>query len=78
MSDSEASLSPDDADTFHHFLRAFHAAKQYFGDPKLAEKWLVTPNPTFQDQAPLCICATPEGAEQVVQLLGRLAHGIPT
>ena len=59
--------------------RVFDAALAYFeGDREHALDWLKHPNPALGGETPLQRAATVPGAEDVIDLIGRLEHGIPT
>ena len=43
-----------------------------------ALEWLKHPNPAVGGDTPLEHAGTPAGAEEVIDLIGRLEHGIPS
>jgi putative toxin-antitoxin system antitoxin component (TIGR02293 family) len=55
-------------------------AMEVFESPDGAAEWLVSPTSTWaglEGKAPIDVAATAQGREQVLQLLGRIEHGIP-
>ena len=51
-------------------------AEEVFGDKKLALEWLETPCYSLGNKIPLELIETTEGRGQVVNMLGRIKHGI--
>jgi len=54
------------------------AARNSFGDPHAAHRWLTTPSATFDGHTPLEYARYPGGTEYVMAVLARLAHGLYT
>ncbi|WP_366519105.1 MbcA/ParS/Xre antitoxin family protein [Natronocella acetinitrilica] len=54
----------------------YSRAAEVFGDPERGSAWLERPNRAFDDRAPLELLETEHGAHLVVQVLGRIEHGI--
>ncbi len=52
-------------------------AAEVLGSAAAAQQWLVRSNPALGGKAPLSLLDTSLGWEQVKQVLGRLAHGVP-
>ena len=53
-------------------------ALSYFdGNHYNAFEWLAHPNPALGGMSPLERAGTPDGAQEVIDLIGRLTHGIP-
>ena len=72
-------LRRDEGDRAATVARVFNAALAYFeGDREHAVEWLKHPNPALSGETPLQRADTATGAEDVVDLIGRLEHGIPT
>ncbi len=72
-------LRRDEGDRAATVARVFNAALAYFeGDREHAVDWLKHPNPALGGETPLRRADTATGAEDVVDLIGRLEHGIPT
>ena len=59
--------------------RVYEAALTYFCRKHSdAMEWLGHPSPALAGETPLERAKTPEGAQDVLDLIGRLGHGIPT
>ena len=72
-------LRRDEGDRAATVARVFNAALAYFeGDRGHALDWLKHPNPALAGETPLQRADTATGAEDVLDLIGRLEHGIPT
>ena len=72
-------LRRDEGDRAATVARVFSAALAYFeGDREHAVDWLKHPNPALGGETPLQRADTATGAEDVIDLIGRLEHGIPT
>lgn len=69
-------LSPEVSSRVYQAARVAETAERYFEDPVLARAWLKRPRPEFGDRTPLSYGVTPEGAEHVITVLARAAHGI--
>ena len=72
-------LRRDEGDRAATVARVFNTALSYFdGNREHARDWLKHPNPALAGETPLERADTATGAEDVIDLIGRLAHGIPT
>ena len=72
-------LRRDEGDRAATVARVFNATLAYFeGNRDHALDWLKHPNPALAGETPLQRADTATGAEDVVDLIGRLEHGIPT
>ena len=72
-------LRRDEGDRAATVARVFNTALSYFdGNREHALDWLKHPNPALAGETPLERADTATGAEDVVDLIGRLKHGIPT
>ena len=72
-------LRQDEGDRAAMVARVFNMALSYFDDDrKHALDWLKHPNPALAGETPLERADTATGAEDVIDLIGRLEHGIPT
>ncbi len=72
-------LQRDEGDRAAMVARVSNAALAYFeGDREHALDWLKHPNPALGGETPLQRADTATGAEDVIDLIGRLEHGIPT
>ena len=71
-------LRRDEGDRVATVARVFSMALSYFdGNREHAVEWLKHPNPALAGETPLERADTAAGAEDVVDLIGRLEHGIP-
>ena len=72
-------LRRDEGDRAARVARVFNIALSYFdGNREHAVDWLKHPNPALAGETPLRRADTATGAEDVIDLIGRLEHGIPT
>lgn len=72
-------LRRDEGDRAARVARVFNMALSYFdGNRERAIEWLKHPNPALAGETPLRRADTATGAEDVIDLIGRLEHGIPT
>ena len=71
-------LRRDEGDRAATVARVFNMALSYFdGNREHAVEWLKHPNPALAGETPLERADTATGAGNVIDLLGRLEHGIP-
>ena len=71
-------LRRDEGDRAAMIARMFNMASSYFdGNREHALDWLKYPNPALAGDTPLERADTAIGAEEVIDLIGRLEHGIP-
>jgi putative toxin-antitoxin system antitoxin component (TIGR02293 family) len=55
------------------------AAEELFeGDLDMAERWLSKPLPAIDNKIPFDFIDTPERAQQLLDIIGRLEHGVWT
>ena len=72
-------LRRDEGDRAAMVTRMFNMALSCFdGNREHALDWLKHPNPALAGETPLERADTATGAEDVIDLIGRLEHGIPT
>ena len=72
-------LHRDEGDRAAMVARMFNMALSCFdGNREHALDWLKHPNPALAGETPLERADTATGAEDVIDLIGRLEHGIPT
>lgn len=50
--------------------------QEVFEDKEVAVQWLESPNPILNNKKPIDLATTDAGLNEVLQLLGRLEHGI--
>ena len=71
-------LTHEESDRAVTVLRVYEKALAYFeGDSDAATRWLKQPARAFAGETPLQHSDTATGAQEVIELLGRLEHGIP-
>ena len=76
---SQGVLRRDEGDRAAMVARVFNMALSYFdGNREHTLDWLKHPNPALAGETPLERADTATGAEDVIDLIGRLEHGIPT
>ncbi|ARJ67958.1 toxin-antitoxin system antitoxin component family protein [Magnetospirillum sp. ME-1] len=69
-------LTAEQSDRLLRVARVIAAAEETFGSPQKADIWLRRPSAALDDEAPLDLLDTEEGAREVESLLTRIAHGI--
>lgn len=70
-------LSPDESERVARLVRVFDAAVQLFnGDKDAAWQWLRNPVKALGNIAPVTLVSTESGAIEVIDLIGRLEHGV--
>ena len=76
---SRAVLPVAEADRAAMLARVFNMALSYFDhNREHALEWLKHPNPALGGETPLERADTAIGMEDVIDLIGRMEHGIPT
>jgi putative toxin-antitoxin system antitoxin component (TIGR02293 family) len=74
---SHQSLRPDESDRLYRLAQVFEKAVGLFeGDVTAAREWLTTPARGLGQQVPLELVQTAVGAQMVLDLIGRLEHGV--
>ena len=71
-------LSVDESDRVVRYADLFRHAVELLGDANAAAQWLRTPAPALKGETPLDHATTEFGARDVIRLIARLEHGIPT
>ena len=75
----EGKLDPEESDRLVRLSRVFGRALELFeGDVDAARNWLSSSQAALGGMVPLELTKTDIGAKEVENLIGRLAHGIPT
>lgn len=70
------SLTPEQSDRLLRVARIMAFAEETFGSQPKAAAWLRRPTSVLDNERPLELLDTDEGAREVETLLGRIAHGI--
>ncbi|UCH27369.1 MAG: DUF2384 domain-containing protein [Trueperaceae bacterium] len=69
-------LSPEESGRVYRLAKVVEAAEAYFEEGGAARRWLSHPKVALGGKAPLAVSRTAEGADYVIKLLGRMAHGV--
>lgn len=75
MSDDQL-LPQQSAEVIISIMRTYQRAVEVFESEDTAHKWLKTSLPVLENQTPLQAVSNRFGAELVLDLLGRIEHGI--
>ena len=67
---------PDESERILRVAAAFQRTIEVFEDLEKARRWFSTPKRALGDKTPLQFCDTEVGADEVVNLLGRIEHGV--
>ncbi len=73
---NEGRFKPEESDNLVRIARVLARVQEFFTDKEAAIKWLKTPELAFDNETPLSLLDTELGAQEVLQLLGQLEHGI--
>ncbi len=71
-----APLKIEEADGIARLLRVVEHARRTFGDNRLADIWLRSPNPALGEQVPIRMAQTDLGGREVETILGRIEYGV--
>lgn len=72
-------LDPDESDRLYRLAAVFARATDLFaGDAAAARDWLSRPVRGLGEQVPFDLAGTEAGAKMVLDLIGRLEHGVFT
>ncbi|PHM70842.1 antitoxin Xre/MbcA/ParS toxin-binding domain-containing protein [Xenorhabdus sp. KJ12.1] len=70
-------FSPDESERIARLVRVFDATITFFnGDKEAAYHWLKEPVKGLGHVAPISLLSTESGALEVMDLIGRLEHGV--
>lgn len=69
-------LSKYVSENLFRLARLTATAEEAFGDQERARRWLITPNPVFDDEAPATLADTEAGADWVETVLMRMMFGV--
>ena len=69
-------LTPEQSDRLVRVARVLAEAEETFGTREIAHRWLRRPSAALEDETPLQLLDTDEGARMVEALMLRIAHGI--
>ena len=76
MAPSDSTLSPEESDRVLRLARVAAQAEEVLGGREDAVKWLHRPSRSLGGHKPLELVRTDAGSELVVDVLGRLEHGV--
>lgn len=75
----EGRLHPDESDRVLRLSRVYGRTLGLFGgDLGKARHWLSTPKVALGGESPLDYASVDVGAQEVVDLIGRIEHGVPS
>jgi putative toxin-antitoxin system antitoxin component (TIGR02293 family) len=75
----EGRLNPDESDRVFRLARVYAKALGLFeGDLSKARRWLSTPKVALGGETPLDYARVEVGAQEVLDLIGRIEHGVPS
>jgi putative toxin-antitoxin system antitoxin component (TIGR02293 family) len=72
----ESRLSPEESEKVFRLARVWERAIDVFESEPAARQWLKAPNPTLENASPLSLLVADIGADAVLDLLGRIEHGV--
>jgi putative toxin-antitoxin system antitoxin component (TIGR02293 family) len=73
---AKQSLRPLDAQRQEKLVRIWRELHEIFTDEN-ARRWLELPNPVLDERPPLEVMSDDGGLDRVLQVIGRMAWGIP-
>jgi putative toxin-antitoxin system antitoxin component (TIGR02293 family) len=71
-------LAADESDRLYRLAHVVATAVSVLGTDDKAAAWLRRPNRALDDEPPISVLDTDVGARQVEDILGRIAHGVPS
>ncbi|SNT26237.1 putative toxin-antitoxin system antitoxin component, TIGR02293 family [Ekhidna lutea] len=69
-------LGQEKSDRFHFIQQIFESGEEALGSKNSLSNWLKTPQPMLDGYVPLDMMRTITGSNRVLQILGRIKHGI--
>lgn len=75
--EQEGRLRPTESERLERIARLATLAEQVWESPDEAQRFLTTPHPLLDNQAPLDLAATDLGTRRVETLLWNLEHSLP-
>lgn len=73
---SNQNIPPQAAEVTISLMRAYSKASEIFGSQENAVKWLKTPNSVLGNITPVQALSSRFGAEEVMDMLGRIEYGV--
>jgi putative toxin-antitoxin system antitoxin component (TIGR02293 family) len=75
--EEEGKLRPAESERLERIARIATLAEQVWESPEDAQRFLTTPHPLLDNQAPLDLAASDLGTRRVETLLWKLEHSLP-
>ncbi len=75
--EEEGRLRPAESERLERIARLATLAEQVWESPDEAQRFLTSPHPQLENQAPLDLAATDLGTRRVETLLWKLEHSLP-
>jgi putative toxin-antitoxin system antitoxin component (TIGR02293 family) len=75
--EEEGRLRPAESERLERIARLATLAEQVWESPDEAQRFLTTPHPQLDNQAPIDLAATDLGTRRVETLLWKLEHSLP-
>ena len=75
--EGEGRLKPAESERLERIVRLGALAEQVWESPEEAQRFLTTPHPMLEGQAPLDLAATDLGTRRVEALLWKLEYSLP-
>jgi putative toxin-antitoxin system antitoxin component (TIGR02293 family) len=75
--EQEGRLRPAESERLERIARLATLAEQVWESPEEAQRFLTTPHPLLDNEAPLDLAATDLGTRRVETLLWKLEHSLP-
>jgi putative toxin-antitoxin system antitoxin component (TIGR02293 family) len=75
--EEEGRLRPAESERLERIARLATLAEHVWESPEEAQRFLITPHPQLDNQAPLDLAATDLGTRRVETLLWKLEHSLP-
>jgi putative toxin-antitoxin system antitoxin component (TIGR02293 family) len=75
--EEEGRLRPAESERLERIARLATLAEQVWESPEEGQRFLTTPHPQLENQAPLDLAATDLGTRRVETLLWKLEHSLP-
>jgi putative toxin-antitoxin system antitoxin component (TIGR02293 family) len=75
--EEEGRLRPAESERLERIARLATLAEQVWESPEEAQKFLTSPHPMLDSQAPIDLAATDLGTRRVETLLWKLEHSLP-
>jgi putative toxin-antitoxin system antitoxin component (TIGR02293 family) len=71
-----STLKPEESERVLRVATTFQRAIEVLGNLNKARRWFSSPKKALGEKTPLEFCNTEPGAQEVINLLGRIEHGV--